>query len=80
MQESIIRTIVIVAAIVTLGLFGFLKFDRWLELENKRLVNAAVDACAQSSRYITQNPTTGIRIEEPIQDRYEACMNDKGLR
>ena len=65
--------------IAVVAFLAMVRVDTFLGIEQKKLLNAAVDGCSNNSRYIVERSDNGVRTEEAISDRYKDCMKAKGF-
>lgn len=75
-----------IATILTLVLFGgfitvaFMRSGEYIEFQKNKLRNESIDSCYSISKFTSDKTTEGIKIEEPIIDKFEQCLQRKGIK
>jgi len=80
-MENIIKTVIIVVAILAIGAMAFLKTGDYLDYRRELSRFEAIDNCARASFMETKH-ISGERestTTEPIRDIYNYCLLDKGI-
>lgn len=73
--------IVAVVAAIIITILAVMRADQFLQLEQIKTRNLAIDGCAQNSKYIhteIKGEITDV-FEEPNQGLYTSCLQLKGI-
>lgn len=75
--SNIISAVILTIGIVVVGIFATTTFQ---SLKSQEIANEARFQCTQSSRYTVQDGENGPTVWYPVQEMYESCLEEKGIK
>lgn len=76
----IVTRVALLGVLLVVGYFIVSRVDTYLDIQKRAMLNQAIDECSRNTKYTYENPSAGIKTEEPIKDRYDECLKEKGLK
>lgn len=84
MQKTLLSITPLIAVVVVgvIAAMSLLKVDQFLQLQATEVKNAAIDGCAQNSKYIHTEVNGNITdvFEEPNQGQFQKCLELKNIQ